>query len=105
MSLIVRDESIRSGEPRLEGTRLTIRDIKRHVIDAEEDPHVVTGEYEISMAECFGALADYYEHRDAFEGTERAAERTRRDGERQTRRLVDERRGETAESTEDAAES
>ncbi|RLM50020.1 DUF433 domain-containing protein [Halorubrum sp. Atlit-28R] len=105
MTSIVRDESIRSGEPRLEGTRITVRDIKRRVIDAEEDPHVVAGEYGISMAECFGALAHYYEHRDAFEDAERAAERTRRDGERQTRKLVDERRGETAESTEDAAES
>lgn len=73
------------------------------MIDAEEDPHVVTGEYVVSMVDCFGALAHYYEHRDAFEDAEREAERTRRDGERRTRTLVDELRGETAESTEDAA--
>ena len=103
MPSIVRDESIRSGEPRLEGTRIAVRDIKRRVIDAEEDPHVVAGEYGISMAECFGALAHYYEHRDAFEDDERAAERMRRDGERRTRKLVDELRGENAGSTEDTA--
>ena len=103
MPSIVRDEAIRSGEPRLEGTRITVRDVKRRVIDVEEDPHVVAGEYGISMADLFGALAHYYEHRDAFEDAEREAERTRRDGERRTRTLVDELRGETAESTEDAA--
>ncbi|WP_434522826.1 DUF433 domain-containing protein [Halorubrum sp. AS12] len=82
MPSIVRDDAIRSGEPRLEGTRITVRDIKRREIDAEEDPHVVAGEYGISMAECFGALTQYSEHRDAFEDAERETERTRRDGER-----------------------
>jgi len=103
MTSIVRDEAIRSGEPRVEGTRITVRDVKRRVIDADEDPHVVAGEYDISMADLFGALAHYYEHRDAFEGDEREAEQTRRDGERRTRTLVDELRGETPESTGDAA--
>ncbi|TKX66091.1 DUF433 domain-containing protein [Halorubrum sp. GN11GM_10-3_MGM] len=103
MPSIVRDEAIRSGEPRVEGTRVTVRDIKQRVIDAGEDPHVVAGEYGISMAACFGALAYYYEHRDTFEDTEREAERTRRDGERRTANLVDELQGEPAGSTEDAA--
>ncbi|WP_423996499.1 DUF433 domain-containing protein [Halorubrum trapanicum] len=103
MASIARDDEIRSGEPRVEGTRITVRDIKRRVIDAGEDPHVVAGEYEISMADLFGALAHYYEHRDAFESDERAAEETRREGERRTRALVEELHGETAESTEDVA--
>ncbi|WP_256948652.1 DUF433 domain-containing protein [Halorubrum ezzemoulense] len=100
---IVRDDPIRSGEPRVEGTRIAVRDIKRRVIDAGEDPHVVAGEYEISMADLFGALAHYYEHRDAFESDDREAERRRRDGERRTRAFVDERRGENSGSTEDVA--
>ena len=103
MTSIVRDETIRSGEPRVEGTRITVYDIKRRVIDAGEDPHVVAGEYEISMADLFGALTHYYEHRDAFVGDEREADRTRRAGERGTRTLVEELRGENAGSTEDAA--
>ena len=90
MGSIVRDEAVRSGEPRVEGTRITVRDIKRRVIDVDEDPHVVAGEYGISMADLFGALAYYNDHRDAFEGDEREAERRRRDGERRTRALVDE---------------
>jgi uncharacterized protein (DUF433 family) len=68
MGSIVRDEAVRSGEPRVEGTRITVRDIKRRVIDVDEDPHVVAGEYGISMADLFGALAYYSEGRDAFEG-------------------------------------
>ena len=103
MGSIVRDEAVRSGEPRVEGTRITVRDIKRRVIDVDEDPHVVAGEYGISMADLFGALAYYNDHRDAFEGDEREAERRRRDGERRTRALVDELGGEKSESTEDAA--
>lgn len=103
MGSIVRDEAVRSGEPRVEGTRITVRDIKRRVIDVDEDPHVVAGEYGISMADLFGALAYYYDHRDAFEGDEREAKRRRRDGERRTRALVDELGGEKSESTEDAA--
>ncbi|MFC5277177.1 DUF433 domain-containing protein [Halorubrum rubrum] len=103
MASIVRDDGIRSGEPRVEGTRITVYDIKRRVIDVGEDPHVVAGEYGISMADLFGALAHYYEHRDGFEDGEREAERTRRDGERRTRTLVEELHGENAESTEDAA--
>ncbi|OYR60533.1 hypothetical protein DJ76_12735 [Halorubrum ezzemoulense] len=103
MASIVRDDPIRSGEPRVEGTRIAVRDIKRRVIDAGEDPHVVAGEYEISMADLFGALAHYYEHRDAFESDDREAERRRRDGERRTRAFVDERRGENSGSTEDVA--
>jgi uncharacterized protein (DUF433 family) len=34
---IVQDEAIRSGEPRAEGTRITVSDLKRRVIDARED--------------------------------------------------------------------
>lgn len=104
MSSIVQDDAIRSGEPRVEGTRITVSDIKRRVIDAAEDPHVVAGEYGISMADLFGALAYYYEHRDAFEERERDAEQARHAGERRTRDLVDELRGEDATQSSEEAE-
>ncbi|MCU4718171.1 DUF433 domain-containing protein [Halapricum hydrolyticum] len=47
MSAIVRDEDIRSGSPRIEGTRIAVHDIKRRVIDGGEDPFAVATEYEI----------------------------------------------------------
>ena len=43
LSSIVRDETVPPGESRVEGPRITVRDIKRRVIDAGEDPHVVAG--------------------------------------------------------------
>jgi uncharacterized protein (DUF433 family) len=53
MTAIVRDEDIRSGTPRIDGTRITVLDCKRRVIDQEAAPHVVAGEYGFLMAELF----------------------------------------------------
>lgn len=89
MTTIVRDEDIRSGDPRVEGTRITVFDVKRRVIDNGEDPHIVAGEYELSMVELFRALTYYYEHRDDLAADERAAVAARKEGEQQTRDLVD----------------
>lgn len=89
MSAIVRDGDVRSGDPRIEGTRITVFDIKRRVIDGDEDPHVVAGEYDVSLADLFYALAYYYDHRDELEAREREATASRREGERQTRDLAE----------------
>lgn len=89
MSAIVSDDEIRCGDPRVEGTRVTVLDIKRRVIDREEDPHVVAGEYEVSMADLFRALAYYYDHREELEERERETAAARREGERRTRGLLE----------------
>lgn len=89
MAAIVRDEGIRSGDPRIEGSRITVLDVKRRVIDAGEDPHVVAGEYDLSMADLFRALAYYYDHRDELAEREQEAASARRDGERRTRELLE----------------
>ena len=102
MTEIVRDEGIRSGDPHIAGTRITVTDVKRRVIDIGADPHVVAGEYGLSMAELFGALTYYYEHRDAFEEGERDAAARRRDGEQRTRALLDGHHRDGARSSERA---
>lgn len=89
MAAIVSDESIRSGRPRIDGTRITVLDVKQRVIDQGEDPHVVAGEYDVSMAELFTALAHFYEHRDRLEELERKTATARSEGERRTRTLVE----------------
>lgn len=89
MNRIVRDDDIRSGDPRIDGTRITVFDIKRRVIDNTEDPHVVAGEYDLSMADLFSALAYYYDHREDAKEREREADETRRAGERLTRELIE----------------
>lgn len=70
---IVRDEDVRSGDPRIEGTRITALDVKRWVIDASE--------YGLVMADLFRAYAYYYDHRDGLGEREREADAVRRDGE------------------------
>lgn len=89
MAAIVSNDAVRSGDPRIEDTRITVLDIERRVIDADEDPHVVAGEYGISMADLFRALAHYCDHREAFREREREAEAARREGERRTRELIE----------------
>ena len=88
MTTIVTDDAVRSGDPRIEDTRITVLDVKRRVIDAGENAHVVAGEYDVSVADLFRALAYYYDHRDEFQEREREAAAARREGERRTRELV-----------------
>ncbi|MFB6228310.1 MAG: DUF433 domain-containing protein [Halobacteriales archaeon] len=85
MASIVTDEAIRSGDPRIDGTRITVLDVKRRVIDGHEDPHVVAGEYDLATADLVRALAYYYDHRTELEQRERDGATTRREGEQRTR--------------------
>lgn len=88
MGMIVSDEGVRSGDPRIAGTRITVLDVKRGVIDEDEDPHVVAGEYGISMAKLLTALAYYLEHRDEFADRDREFATARAAGEHYTRELL-----------------
>ena len=88
MEGIVEDDAIRSGQPRIDGTRITVLDVKRRVIDGGEDPHVVAGEYDISLAELFAALTCYYRNRERFAENERAFGADRAAGERRAEELV-----------------
>ena len=87
MTTIVRDDDVRAGAPRIAGTRITVLDCKRRVIDENDDPHVVAGEYGISMQDLFRALAYYYDNREELGEREREFEHRRREGERRTQSL------------------
>lgn len=102
MTAIVRDDGIRSGDPRIDGTRITVTDVKRRVIDGDEDPHVVAGEYDLSMADLFHALAYYYDHREELSERERETAAARREGERRAHELVEESEGRDTERSERA---
>ena len=102
MAAIVSDQDTRSGSPRIEGTRITVLDVKRRVVDNDEDPHVVAGEYDLAVSEVFHALSYYYDQREEFQARERDAARRQREGERRTREqlgLADE-RGKSAEEAD-----
>ena len=89
MAEIVRDDDVRSGEPRIASSRITVLDVKQRVIDEGERPHVVAGEYDLRVADLFRALAYYYDHRDQFQPWQENAAATRADGERRTRSVLD----------------
>ena len=89
MATIVRNDDIRGGDARIEGTRITVLDVKRRVIDEDEDPHVVAGEYGLALGDLFRALAYYYDNRDEMERRERERASTRREGKRRTREQLD----------------
>lgn len=71
MATIVSDPAIRSGDPRIDGTRITVLDVKRRVIEHDEDPFAVATEYDIEIAGVFAALAYYYDHLDEMRDIER----------------------------------
>ncbi len=89
MAEIVSDQDIRSGDPVIEGTRISVFDVKRRVIDEGEDPHVVAGEYDVSIADLFRALTYYYDNRSALGSAEMGHEERRADGERRTSELLE----------------
>ena len=59
MGRVVRTDNVLGSAPRLEGTRIGVRHVKEHVIDAGEDPFAVAAEYDLDAADVFTALAYY----------------------------------------------
>ena len=88
MSGIVSDESVRSGEPRVDGTRITVLDVKRRVMDADEEPRTVADEYGLTMAQVFQALAFYYDNVEEMETRERNDRSFRTAGETRTAEVL-----------------
>ncbi|WP_311170530.1 DUF433 domain-containing protein [Halobellus ordinarius] len=74
---IVTDESVRSGAPRIEETRITVLDVKRRVVDGNEDPFAVAAEYDLGVAAVFEALAYYYDNVETMREREAADEQRR----------------------------
>jgi uncharacterized protein (DUF433 family) len=84
----VRDD-VRSGDPRIDRSRITVFDVKRCVVDNDEDPHVVAGEYEIPLEDLYAALARYYEHCEALQEREPEFLDAHREGGRRSRELFE----------------
>lgn len=89
MTSIVTDEAVRFGKPRIEGTRITVLDIKRRVVDGGEDPFAVAAEYDLAAADVFTSLAYYYDNVDAMRALEAEQEEQRREIRRESRALRD----------------
>ena len=78
MAFIVTDSDIRSGDPCIEGTRISVLDIKRRVINGDEDPFAVAAEYDLDGAAVFDALAYYYDNAKTMREREAEAAQRRR---------------------------
>lgn len=61
---IVRTDDVLGGSPRIEGRRIGVRHVKERVVDGDEDPFAVAGEYNLDVADVFAALAYYYDNRE-----------------------------------------
>ena len=99
MVAIVTDPDIRSGDPCIEGTRISVLDVKGRVIDGDEDPFVVAAEYDLDGAAVFDALAYYYDNAEAMRERETEAAERRQEIKQESARLREQLDGpETAES-------
>ena len=89
MVAIVTDSDIRSGDPCIEGTRISVLDIKRRVIDGDEDSFAVAAEYDLDGAAVFDALAYCYDNADEMCKLEADAAERRQEIKQESARLRD----------------
>ena len=62
MEGIVRTPEVLGGEPRLEGRRISVRQIAELVIDGDTPVGEVADQLEVSRSDVHRALTYYYEH-------------------------------------------
>lgn len=89
MSAIVQDDEIRSGDPRIEGTRITVLDIKHRVIDNGEGAFAVAAEFDLDPAAVFAALTYYYDNAEAMQTLEAEHEEHVETLKRESRKIRD----------------
>jgi len=64
MATIVQSDDVLGGEPRLEGTRVSVFDIYELIIDGENSSADVADQLDRSLGEVYTAFAYYHEHPD-----------------------------------------
>jgi uncharacterized protein (DUF433 family) len=76
---IVRDEDVRSGEPRIKGRRITVRHVHDLVEEAGLSAREVADRHDLAVADVYRALAYYHDHPDEMAALrEQSEERERR---------------------------
>jgi uncharacterized protein (DUF433 family) len=71
---IVTTADTRHGVPRVEGTRITVIDVYKHVVEFGKDPAEVAAKFDISMGEVHEALAYYYNNAEEMQAEQAAIE-------------------------------
>jgi uncharacterized protein (DUF433 family) len=75
---IVSDDDVMGGEPRIEGRRITVRQVKEWVEDGGEAPEAVAERHDLALADVYRALAYYHDHPDEMAAVAKAREATER---------------------------
>lgn len=68
---IVSDPDVMDGEPRLEGRRISVRQIVELVEDAGIDASTVADRYDLDLADVYAALSYYHSHPDVMTSVQR----------------------------------
>ena len=71
---ITRDDDVLGGEPRIGGTRVSVRHVASRVIDAGQSPALVADQLDVSLAEVYEALSYYYSNIEEIREYERENE-------------------------------
>jgi uncharacterized protein (DUF433 family) len=58
---------VRSGKPRISGTRMTVEDIAEMNLKLGMSLIEIAGIYDLSLAQVYAAMAYYFEHRNEIE--------------------------------------
>lgn len=72
---IVSDEEVMGGEPRIEGRRITVRQVAELVEDGGVDAKTVADRYDLDVADVYRALAYYHDHPDEMAAVRRRREK------------------------------
>jgi uncharacterized protein (DUF433 family) len=58
---------VRSGKPRIAGTRMTVADIATMYLRMGQSLEEIAGKYQLSLAAVHAAMAFYYDHREEID--------------------------------------
>jgi len=71
MAGIARDEDVMGGEPRIEGHRITVRQIVERVEGRGLDPETVADRHDLRLADVYRALTYYHDNPEEMDRIER----------------------------------
>ncbi len=72
--MIVTDEDVLGGEPRIEGTRVGVRHVVEMAVDGGQNPAYVANQVGVSLSEVYAALSYYYGNPEELESIRRSQE-------------------------------
>jgi uncharacterized protein (DUF433 family) len=60
-------DDIRSGKPRISGTRIAVEDVAVMHLKQSSSLAEIAGKYDLSLASVYAAMAYYFDHRDEID--------------------------------------